>query len=296
MENIAANQLQQYPCPVCGSTTNRPVHTIRQFPIVQCVPCTMVFVNPRLKTEFVYNIYKDHYFNRPSDGYDNYTLTAHLRIKTFEKWYVQIKKFCASAKGQALDIGCAAGYFLDILKKDHWQTEGIELDTTMHADLLNRSYQAFNQPIETFTPTHSYDLITLFDVIEHLPNLQADIKKLHDMLNPGGMVALVTPNVTSTQRKLFGKRWFQFKPLEHIYYFSPATMRLLAEKNGFSVTTIQPCGQFADISFLQNRLHKYGFKTIARLFGAITTMLGIRHTSWYADTGSMFVILQKQQP
>ena len=150
---------------------------------------------------------------------------------------------------RALDIGCAAGYFMDVLKADGWQVEGIELDESMRRTPQERGYTVFDQPLEVFQNSHQYDLITLFDVIEHLPGLQADVAKMAGMLAPNGCIALVTPDIESVQRRLCGAKWFQFKPTEHIYYFSPSTLRQLFEPHGIDVVLLKRAGQYADVSF-----------------------------------------------
>lgn len=290
-----------YPCPVCGATATRPRYKVAGFSIVSCTSCGMVYVNPRIKTDDLFNIYRNEYFNRGSlgseSGYENYELTAALRIKTFDKWYNEIKRFLPSgnAHASALDIGCAAGYFLDLLKKDGWgHVEGIELDTRMLQGLKSRGIEASGLPLEQFVPTRRYRLITLFDVLEHLPDINNDFAKLSTMLDDDGIIALVTPDFNSFQRKLFGHRWFQFKPREHIYYFHQSTLRRLAEKHGFEILYCSRSGQFADFDFLHDRLAKYRFPLFNRLFLIICTLLALKKSYWYMDTGSLFAVLRKK--
>ena len=282
--------LKTYHCPLCGNEKSTQLYVVDEFSIVRCVDCSMVYVNPRLINEKVYTLYTDNYFHRALHGYENYELTAHLRIKTFKRWYKTIVPYCLREKGHALDIGCAAGYFLDVLKKDGWLAEGIELDKKIYASLVQRGYDVYDQPLEKFIAPHRYELITLFDVVEHLPHVQSDFAKLHAMLADDGILALVTPNFDSLQRKIFGKRWFQFKPMEHIYYFSPQTLKKIADQNDFAVLEKKSTGQYADIDFIMDRLRKYGFLPLKTMLRS-NIVSGL---SWYADTGSMLVILQKK--
>jgi 2-polyprenyl-3-methyl-5-hydroxy-6-metoxy-1,4-benzoquinol methylase len=287
--------LQQNPCPVCDATRPQPAYQVKGFTIARCGACGMHYTNPRLPTDALYEIYRRDYFHSNKDGYEDYELSAHLRKKTFEKWYADIRPFLHRDTGKSLDIGCAAGYFMDVLKSDGWQPEGIELDESMRGTPRARGYQVFDQPLEFFTPTGTYDLITLFDVIEHLPGLKADVAKIAGMLSPQGCVALVTPDITSLQRKIFGARWFQFKPTEHIYYFSPDALRRVFAPHGLEVVLLKRAGQYADVSFLHRRLIKYGFTGLAKLFDATVRLFGLANRYWYADTGSMFVVLRKKK-
>jgi 2-polyprenyl-3-methyl-5-hydroxy-6-metoxy-1,4-benzoquinol methylase len=301
--NEPTEKTASYPCPVCSTAATRPRYIVDGFSIVACVSCGMVFVNPRIATDELFNLYRDEYFHRGGgSGYENYELTASLRIKTFGRWYADIKRFLpASAAGTdpgagALDIGCAAGYFLDLLKKDGWtRIEGIELDTRMLQGLEARGFKVSGLPLEQFAPTRRYRLITLFDVLEHLPDINNDFEKLSAMLDENGLIALVTPDFNSFQRKLFGRRWFQFKPREHIYYFDPSTLRRLAEKHGFEIVHCSRSGQFADFDFLHDRLAKYRFPLFDRIFSFACTVLALKKSYWYMDTGSLFAILRKKK-
>jgi SAM-dependent methyltransferase len=290
--------LSSYPCPVCGSAPAETRYTIGGFRIVACRSCGMIYVNPRIRNEELFALYKNGYFDHGGEsGYEDYELIAPLRIKTFGKWYHICKQYLPPDFSAALDIGCAAGYFLDLLIKEGWRhAEGIELDSRMIAGLRRRSLTVADAPLEQFVPSKRYHLITLFDVLEHLPDINDDFAKLHSMLDDKGIIALVTPNFASMQRKVFGRRWFQFKPREHIYYFTPQTLRRLAGKHGFEIVRLSNSGQFADYDFLHNRLAKYRFPLFGGLFAAVCAAFRLRKKFWHVDTGSMFAVLKKKSP
>lgn len=225
---------KNYPCAVCCSEQFSPLYKVKDFSIVACKSCGFVAVNPRVENEQLHLLYTDKYFSGASEnyGYQDYDLTANLRILTFSKWLERIRPFLSATKGPVLDIGCASGYFIDLMQQEGWPVEAIELDQAMVVKLREKGLQIFDRPFEDFVSAKKYKLITLFDVMEHIPDLQTTFKKLHDLLDEEGVVAMITPNFGSRQRKIFGKRWFQFKPLEHIHYFTPATLDLIAKKMG----------------------------------------------------------------
>ncbi|MBD3316728.1 MAG: methyltransferase domain-containing protein [Chitinivibrionales bacterium] len=286
--------LEAYPCPLCGSEDRRLLFVVKGFTLVRCRSCTLVYVNPRIRNEKIYDIYSDHYFKSNESGYDNYELAAHLRVRTFRRWYQEIKPYLLIQGGPALDIGCAAGYFLDILREEGWNAEGIELDPEMRAQVRAKGFSVSDKPIEHFDGDKRYDLITLFDVLEHLPKLKNDARTLAGLLRDKGTIALVTPDFDSLQRKLLGKRWFQLKPTEHIHYFTRGTLRRLAEESGLKVVHTVSSGQYADLSFLHNRLVRYGFPHLAAAFKSLIKAAGLSKMMWYADTGSMLALLQKK--
>jgi len=285
--------LQSYPCSVCGSSDFVHKYNIKGFDIVQCKACSFVYVNPRIKTEELYKLYSSDYFNNTQFGYENYELNARLRIMTFEKWYSLIMPYLGPKKGKALDIGCAAGDFIEVLMRNGWKdVEGIELDPTMIGRLHEKKIQVSTIPLEKMEATRKYDLITLFDVIEHLPGLAEALNKLKNILEAEGTIALITPDYSSTQRKIFGKRWFQYKPYEHIQYFTPDSLAQALKPHGLKIIHHSASGQCADAEFLGSRLERYNFRRLASLFNGITGLFGLKNKAWYADTGSMFVIIK----
>lgn len=288
--------LRDYPCPVCGADDRQGLYAIKGFQIVRCGICGMVHVNPRIPDESIFEIYRDHYFQRSTDGYGGYELIAPMRKRTFQRWYETIRPFLPAERGNALDVGCAAGYFMDILAEDGWTTDGIELDEGMAAELIGKGYRVTDVPLERFQAPRKYRIITLFDVIEHLPGVSGDMAKIASLLEEDGILAVVTPNVASPQRKLMGKRWFQFKPREHIHYFSPATLARLAARHGLRPVHVSASGQYADFAFLGERLKKYGYGGPAALFKLAMKTLRLEHASRFVRTGSMLVVFKKTAP
>lgn len=285
-------------CPVCLKDNTKNLFKVRGLQIVKCVECTMVYVNPRLRERSIYEIYEKNYFQRDGYtfedfGYGDYDLTAHLRDQTFKRWYDEALPFLKVQGGRALDVGCATGRFLMILREKNWQARGIELDKGMCSELKEKGFDVNNMRLDEQDIDTKYDLITLFDVVEHLPNVQSDFKKLHTLLSDEGSIIMVTPNIESVQSKLFGKRWFQLKPREHISYFSPITLKRIAELNGLKVVTSFATGQYADLGFINHRLRRYDFQILSSIFDKFIGLFGLKDRSWYVGTGSTFVILQK---
>jgi len=283
---------KEYPCAVCKSSERKKIYTIKGFEVVKCLSCDFVYVNPRVSNEDLPKLYSENYFNNSQYGYLEYEATAHLRKKNFERWYKDISKFLSPEKGKVLDIGCASGYFLETLRNKGWEVQGIELDSEMIKVLHEKNIPVYTNTLNTFETSEKYHLITLFDVLEHLPDADKTFEKLAAMLHPEGVIALITPDVSSFQHSLFGKRWFQFKPQEHIHYFSPKTLQKVILPHHLKMVHIQKSGQYADMDFMLNRLNQYGFKTLYKLFSAVTKILGLRNACFYSDTGSMLVVLK----
>lgn len=284
---------KEYPCGICGASDTKRLYTIKGFNIVKCRSCGFVYVNPRIANEELSTLYSSDYFRNREFGYLDYEATAHLRKKSFERWYKDIKPFLAPEKGSALDIGCASGYFLEVLQNDGWKVEGIELDPRTIEVLKTKNIPAYTNTFDTFSSDKKYHLITLFDVLEHLPDIEDTFKRLSSLLHADGAIALITPNADSFQHKLFGKRWFQLKPVEHIHYFSPSTLQRAVAPHNLKVTTIMKGGQYADVNFILNRLQQYHYKGLYKMFRFFFKIFGLQNACFYTDTGSLFAIIKK---
>jgi 2-polyprenyl-3-methyl-5-hydroxy-6-metoxy-1,4-benzoquinol methylase len=106
---------------------------------------------------------------------------------------------------KALDVGCAAGYCLEVMKAKGWNVEGLELDEEMCNSLVNAGETIYHSSLESFENYGKYHVITLFDVIEHIPNVDVAFKKLNNLIDKDGIIIMVTPNHNSLQRRIFSK-------------------------------------------------------------------------------------------
>lgn len=285
--------LKNYCCALCNKEETELLLTKQGFSIVKCSYCGFVYVNPRIENGELISIYKHNYFTNKDYGYVDYEQEKRLRVKNFERWLNDAAEYIpAGATIAALDIGCAAGYCLEVMTGKGWTTKALELDDEMCESLQQNGYDIYRSSIEDFTDENKFSVITLFDVIEHIPNIDTAFSKLKSMLAKDGVVIMVTPDHNSFQRKLLGKRWFQYKPIEHIQYFDKHSLQAFAERNGLQIAFQKRCGQYADTQFLVNRLNYYHFPFLAKLANSLFGMLKLKDKFFYTDTGSLFVILK----
>ncbi len=285
---------KNYDCALCNSNSTKQLLVKQGFSIVQCSNCSFVYVNPRIDDDQLITIYEHNYFINKDYGYVGYEQEKRLRIKNFEKWLNDAQGFMSSiAPINALDVGCAAGYCLDVMEAKGWQAEGLELDEDICDSLIKGGKIAHHSSLDNFKTKLKYQVITLFDVIEHIPNIDAAFKKLSNLLEVNGIVIMVTPNYDSLQRRLFSKNWFQYKPIEHIQYFTIKSLGAFAKRNNLQIIYHAKCGQYADVDFLTNRLRYYRFSFLAKIFDRVFKLVNLKEHFLYTDTGSLFVIFKK---
>jgi len=136
--------------------------------------------------------------------------------------------------GRALDIGCGQGTFLTLLRKKGWEVSGTELSGKQAGRAIEAGLSvSIGDVQERQFPAGSLDLITLWQVIEHLHEPGMLIGRIRPMLKKRGIVAISTPNIDSLQAQAFKESWFHLDSPRHLFLFSPGTLERLMAREGF---------------------------------------------------------------
>jgi len=137
--------------------------------------------------------------------------------------------------GKVLEVGCANGDRLALLKSLGWKTFGIEPDPQSARIASERGLDIITGILEPGKlPADSFDAIILSHVIEHLNNPVEAVKEFHRLLKPGGRLVLLTPNTKSFGHRKYGLNWLHLDPPRHLYLFNVTNIRLMLKSSGFS--------------------------------------------------------------
>jgi len=213
--------------------------------IVRCLNCGLEAVNPLPDKKILSSIYNLEMRGDPSKASKNNPLfkryiTQHIeREKSFKKIYQNrlslIERF-SQRKGNLLDVGCGAGFFINHAKSKGWNVSGIDLleEYIQFAKekLMIESAQCLSLE-ETRFPEQSFDVVTLWDLIEHLPHPLHELKKINHLLKNGGHLAIWTPNVKNSI--VMKERWTGYIAYQHLYFFSLKTLEHLLKRAGFKI-------------------------------------------------------------
>lgn len=159
-------------------------------------------------------------------------------------------------KIKLLDIGAGSGILIEASKELGFDVKGIEPSKWLSELGRKRGLNIFTGTLSEIKFKKKFDFITLIDVIEHVTNPSNLLKEAYNNLKPGGIVYIVTPNLSSFMAKLLGYKWWHFR-VAHITYFNEENLKIIAEKNGFLIKRIQTAGWFFSYSYLRIRLLKY---------------------------------------
>jgi SAM-dependent methyltransferase len=256
--------LEQAPCAACGSTESALVFRAADpdglspepFAIVRCSKCGMVFVSPRPAAADLGAFYVAGYYDKP--GEDSGGLGRSLgRMFMVER---VAKASRGLPPGRVLDIGCGEGTFLAAMARSGWESWGVEVSAEGAARAAARpGLKIFNKRLEEcdFAPA-SFDLITLWHSIEHVPDPESLLRVAAGLLKDGGRLFLAFPSADSWDFALFGPRWFHLDPPRHLHYFSSKTMGAVLER----------CGLKLDgVSHLSFEYNPFGFvQSVMNLF------------------------------
>jgi 2-polyprenyl-3-methyl-5-hydroxy-6-metoxy-1,4-benzoquinol methylase len=166
----------------------------------------------------------------------------------FEKMYQFVKSIALknklklinseSKKGKILDIGAGVGDFLSVAKNDGWQTIGIE--PSDKAKTIAKSKGVTFVESLTELENNSFDVITMWHVLEHVPDLENQIKELKRLIKPTGTVLIAVPNFKSFDALYYQNFWAAYDTPIHLWHFSKTAIRKLFAKENLELIKVLP--------------------------------------------------------
>lgn len=244
-------------CPSCESGAIKFFTRKNSHNIYGCKHCKLLFVWPL--PENTANIYLDDYFKgaQRGFGYVDYDQDKSTMLSTFNECLGKIEKILPN-KGDLLDVGAATGYFIKTAENRGWKVEGLEISqyAVDQARKKNLNVQQGMLSTAIYQP-ESFNLVTLWDVVEHLPNPRSDLLKVCNILKHGGVVAINTPDTSSFFAKLTGKYWHLLVPPEHLIYFNPKNLADLLKRSGFEVLSTDKVGKKFTLQYIFQTLYRW---------------------------------------
>lgn len=189
-------------------------------------------------------IYEESYFEGDSSkdgGYGEYSKQATWRLEKSEKQVQEIINITKLSNGNVLDIGSGYGYFRKSLQDRGFNHDGLEI--SKHARKICKNlydFDSFSKTLDNYVQDfcNKYDLITMWDIIEHVPNPIFFLQDAAKCLKAGGFLVLKTPNIDCPEVDIFGSYYHSFKR-EHLVYFSKNSLVKLAQLAGFELIEIK---------------------------------------------------------
>ena len=216
--------------------------------IVECFDCGYVYANPTWDENDLIEAYE----TVEDDTYVNERVGREL---TFSKHLAKLEKFTGAANGRAmLDVGAYIGVFVEVANRSGWQASGVEPSKWAVEVAQSRGLDVVEGTLDSpHLHGKSFDAITLWDVIEHVDDPSAELKKSFDLLKPGGLIAVHTMDIDSLMAKVMRGRWPWLMAM-HVHYFSQRTLTQMMQKHGFEIVWAGPEGRYLRAGYLATRL------------------------------------------
>jgi SAM-dependent methyltransferase len=267
MMNDRPLTLERIACPLCGAHATAELFAERdlalgvpgRFPVARCERCGLLYQNPRVCVDELERMYPANYpphARAPKLGplprdpgpavrcvLAEHLGYRHLRVddlrrrdrlagqlrrrriaKNFPPWI---------GRGRLLDVGCATGRFLQQMAAVGWEVSGIEFDAEAAATARAVTERiVVGDPVDASFATASFDVVTAFHVVEHLPEPRRALECMLRWLAPGGLLIIEVPNVAGWGGSLFGRYWSGLDYPRHLVHFTPATMAAMVNRAG----------------------------------------------------------------
>lgn len=232
--NTPLRPLEHVACPLCGSQDHRLVFTRRdhthlvsdiKFHIVRCGGCGLVFVNPRPSVDAIHAYY-------PNDFYQVELNADELLAQKQQTLHARLKVMGNLSPGRILDVGCQKGEFLYFMRQRGWEPVGVEFSS--------KPPNVYNLPIhytelkDAPLSAGSFDVITLWAVLEHIHEPVQVLREVSRLLKPGGRAFVLVPNFNSIPAQFMRHDDVP----RHLIMFTPRTLGRAAGLAGMDIRRV----------------------------------------------------------
>jgi len=278
-----------YPSTLAGDLSNNDAQRYRctslsyglHPPIVRCKVCGLVYTSPRREGGIILDNYE-----RVVD--ETYLEEREGRILTFRRNLRPLEALASPTDSRRLlDVGCYIGVFLEIAQERGWEAWGVEPSRWAVEEARRKGLRVMAGTLEEAEfADELFDVVTMWDVIEHLTDPMGKLREVHRILKRDGIVCIHTMNIESPFAKLMGRRWPWLMEM-HLYYLSPRTLAKMLEKAGFQVIGSITQGRFLRLGYLISRLEPYS-RVISRGLSRLAKMLRLAAVPVSINLGDLF--------
>ncbi len=258
-------------------------------PIVKCQQCGLVYANPRPDGSEILETYQaveDPLYIEERQG----------RVLTFEHHLKPLERLTGEPDGRhLLDVGAYTGVFVEIAAGHGWDAWGVEPSSWAVAQARSRGLHVVQGTLETADlPRAFFDIVTMWDVIEHLTDPRRALLRARRLLAPDGLLVVHTIDIDSLFARLMDARWPWLMEM-HVYYFSRETLRMMLDQCGYQVLSDRPQGRYLRLGYLMNRVGAL-IPWAGRPAEWLVTKLGLRGTAVPVNLGDLFTTYARKTP
>jgi len=255
--------------------------------IVQCTNCGLVYANPRWTSEELESAYE-------AVEDETYVNEREGRELTFRKHLASLEKYSGPGNGRSLlDVGAYIGVFVEVAAAAGWDASGIEPSNWAVTQARKRGLRIYQgtQDAQEING-QQFDVVTMWDVIEHVADPASELRKSYNLLKPGGWIAVHTMNIDSLTARLLGRRWPWLMDM-HLTYFSQKTLAAMLQNIGYEIIWSGTQGRYLRLGYLATRLGGFN-ERLGSLATKFVHRLGLAETPIPVNSGDLFTIYARR--
>lgn len=231
-------ELDKPQCPLCGNKILEKRCALNEYLIYFCSSCYLAFTYPMPTEKQLFDYYNNSYFSSENFlpgtnlriGYRDYISKKNTHVANAKHIMKKLNRFWPEKPGKLLEIGCAAGFFLDYFRSLGWEVQGLDLskDAVNYAKESLRLNASNGDLISSKLPSNNFDACLSVGTIDHMSDPLAAFAKISCVLKSGGLFLMTIGDIS-------GPVPLHYRPPEHLFYFSRKSVKLALEKYGFEV-------------------------------------------------------------
>ena len=283
-------------CPICEKFDSvRFLYQKAGYYIHRCRSCSHMFVDPQPEEKELIALYDDSYFKRGNKyerqsgdcRYDPNYLNDLERIRLVRNY---------KAEGSLLDVGCAQGGFLEVAQQSGYKVQGVEVSTAAASVAIGeRGLKVVNSDlVSAGFEDNIFDIITLWDVIEHLQNPAKTITEAYRILRPGGIILVSTGDAASRWAKVTGRYWQLMTPPQHLAFYSSKSLIKFFQKHNFVVRHLEHPGKRSRVDFILFKARETFGKCVTPL-QILANVFGFGSKRVYLNLYDIMVVLAEKK-
>jgi predicted SAM-dependent methyltransferase len=269
-------------CQICGSNFLHKKLVVRdhfltneEFELIECQNCGLIFTHPVPDRKELSRYYQSDEYISHNASRENFLSFIYRQIRnySYKSKFKLIKNY--SNKGNALDIGSGTGEFLNFLRSKYFDVTGIEPDSTARIFAIEKyNLDVFEErQLERFK-NNSFDLITMWHVLEHVNDLNARIQIVKELLKISGTIFIAVPNPNSYDAKYYKEFWAAWDVPRHLFHFSKESLEKLLNKFDLKIVNVKPL--IFDAFYISLLSEKYKSKKVKYFKSFITGLTSNR--------------------
>lgn len=234
------------PCPLCADEKKTARFVKDNIPYYACSACDFLFSKPDTNANFPDSLesYEESYLDYMSEG-----VTDRKKHEALKRW---IERKAALAGKELLDVGAGSGKWVQFLRQNDVDALGLEPAAQIYEHFLKSQSGFFCQTTSEFLKDNQqkkFDVVTSFDVLEHIEDPRSFLKDIHGLLKPGGYCILSLPNAGSVLPKIIGKHWHHYNKY-HMSFFTRRSLNSLCQDIGFEEELFAHLGRVQSMGYI----------------------------------------------